>query len=106
MPGTRTLRAAEAARPCWEAHRLGHKAGREPEEGGKSPAQGLGGSQGTCRRSVNTFRVKACASEGQGHPQPIEQEEDELLTGGVGTTGESKRKKKKELICLADNAQG
>lgn len=45
-------------------------------------------------------------SEGQGHPQPIEQEEDELLTGGVGTTGESKRKKKKELICLADNAQG
>ena len=33
--------------------------------------------------------------EGQGHPQPTEQEEDELLTGGVGTTGESKRKKKK-----------
>ena len=42
VPGTWRLRAAEAAGPCWEAHHLGHKAGRPPEEGRKWPPQGPG----------------------------------------------------------------
>lgn len=51
--------------------------------------------------------MQACVSEGQGHPHPAEQEEDALLIGAVGTTGESRKKKQKPgLIHPARNAQG